>query len=107
MFNKNYSSWAALNQSGDLSKNITQNQNSNDRSGVYLDNAEEVLNFTELYNNYRRLSKFDTGGYTGDWGAEGRLAMLHEKEIVLNKQDSSNFLDALDILRTLNLSMVD
>jgi hypothetical protein len=25
-----------------------------------------------------------TGGYTGEWGPEGKLAILHEKEIVLN-----------------------
>jgi hypothetical protein len=32
--------------------------------------------------------KFDTGGYTGKWGPEGKLATLHEKELVLNKQDT-------------------
>lgn len=47
---------------------------------------------------------FDTGGYTGEWGADGRMAMLHEKEIVLNRHDTENFLDALSILRELNLS---
>jgi dimeric dUTPase (all-alpha-NTP-PPase superfamily) len=34
------------------------------------------------------------------------MAMLHEKEIVLNKHDTENFLDALSILRELNLSMM-
>jgi hypothetical protein len=33
-----------------------------------------------------------TGGYTGSWGPEGRVAMLHEKELVLNASDTSNFL---------------
>ena len=42
---------------------------------------------------------FDTGGYTGEWGAEGRMAMLHEKEIVLNKQDTANILNAVSIVR--------
>jgi hypothetical protein len=32
--------------------------------------------------------------------------MLHEKEIILNKHDTANFLDALTILRDLNLSMM-
>ena len=50
---------------------------------------------------------FDTGGYTGAWGPEGRAALLHEKELVLNKHDTENFLSALDILRSLNLSMLD
>lgn len=36
---------------------------------------------------------FDTGGYTGDWNSiEGKLALLHEKELVLNKEDTDNIL---------------
>ena len=46
------------------------------------------------------LVGFDTGGYTGSWGKEGKLAMLHEKEIVLNKQDTSNILDAVKLIRS-------
>lgn len=46
-----------------------------------------------------RIIPFDTGGYTGVWGNEGRLAMLHQKELVLNAQDTENFLVATDILR--------
>ena len=42
--------------------------------------------------------KFDTGGYTGSWGAEGRLAMLHEKELVLNKRDTVNLLDTIKLV---------
>jgi len=48
------------------------------------------------YNNFA----FDTGGYTGDWGdGDGRLAVLHSKEIVLNKDDTENFLSGIEILR--------
>lgn len=47
-------------------------------------------------------ASFDTGGYTGAWGPEGRLAMLHEKELVLNKQDTENFLSATGILREIS-----
>ena len=46
-----------------------------------------------------RIASLDTGGYTGEWGAEGRMAMLHEKEIVLNKQDTANILNAVSIVR--------
>ena len=49
------------------------------------------------------MMTMDTGGYTGEWGPEGRAAILHEKEIVLNKNDTKNFLDATAILRTLDL----
>ena len=37
---------------------------------------------------------FDTGGYTGEWGSYGKLAVLHEKELVLNKNDTKNYLDS-------------
>lgn len=45
---------------------------------------------------------FDTGGYTGEWGADGKFAMLHEKELVLNKTDTSNILSAVDIIREIS-----
>jgi len=45
------------------------------------------------------LEGFATGGYTGDWeGSYGKLAMLHQKELVLNANDTENFLQAMDIL---------
>ncbi len=43
----------------------------------------------------------DTGGYTGAWGADGRIAMLHQKELVLNAKDTENMLKAVDILRAM------
>lgn len=44
------------------------------------------------------LVGYDTGGYTGNWHSkEGRLALLHEKEIVLNKDDTKNFLKGLEL----------
>jgi len=43
-------------------------------------------------------SSFATGGYTGSWpGREGRLAMLHQKELILNQEDTKNTLAALKI----------
>jgi hypothetical protein len=42
---------------------------------------------------------FDTGGYTGEWGSDGRMAILHQKEIVLNAHDTENFLKAIEIVR--------
>ena len=50
---------------------------------------------------------FDTGGYTGEWGDDsGRFAMLHQKEIVLNEEDTSNFLKTVDIVRQI-AEMID
>ena len=48
-------------------------------------------------------SKYDTGGYTGDWGtSDGKVALLHEKELVLNKKDTANILDSVNIVRDMN-----
>lgn len=48
------------------------------------------------------VTSLDTGGYTGDWGSkEGRMAMLHEKELVLNKQDTKNILAAVQSVRAM------
>lgn len=48
-----------------------------------------------------QLSGYDTGGYTGTWGNDGRLALLHQKELVLNKEDTANMLDAVNIIRNI------
>lgn len=48
---------------------------------------------------------YDTGGYTGAWGPEGKLAVLHEKEIVLNKEDTENFLGGITILREISKAL--
>ena len=45
---------------------------------------------------------FDTGGYTGEWGPEGRLAILHQKEIVLNASDTENLLTAVQMIREIS-----
>ena len=48
-----------------------------------------------------QLSGYDTGGYTGTWGNDGRLALLHQKELVLNKEDTANMLNAVNIIRNI------
>lgn len=49
-----------------------------------------------------QLSGYDTGGYTGDWGDNsGKLALLHKKELVLNRSDTSNLLQGIQILRNI------
>lgn len=47
-----------------------------------------------------QLTGYESGGYTGDWAGEsGRLALLHQKELILNANDTSNILNAVQILR--------
>lgn len=59
----------------------------------------------QLINRDSRKYGYDTGGYTGDWSdntgqyKNGKFALLHQKEIVLNKTDTSNILDAVNIVR--------
>lgn len=52
------------------------------------------------------LVGFDTGGYTGSWGSYGKMAMLHEKELVLNEGDTSNFLASMEVLERI-LEVID
>lgn len=49
---------------------------------------------------------FSSGGYTGDWGPEGKLAILHEKELVLNQDDTQNILSTVSLIREL-VNMID
>lgn len=53
-----------------------------------------------------QLKHYDTGGYTGDWGSDGRLAVLHQKELVLNQEDTKNMLAAVQSIRELAPSMI-
>lgn len=48
------------------------------------------------------FESYDTGGYTGNWNSkEGRMAMLHEKELVLNAKDTKNILAAVNSVRAM------
>ena len=47
------------------------------------------------------MAGYDTGGYTGEWGSSGKLAVLHQKELVLNAFDTSNILKAVDLIRSI------
>lgn len=68
---------------------------------IYADWANKR---NQLRNYY--YGSFDTGGYTGEWGLDGKFAMLHEKELVLNKDDTTHFLQAIDIVRQIS-EMID
>lgn len=56
------------------------------------------------------LFQAKTGGYTGNWpmsqgdgldSDNGRLGILHQKELVLNASDTENILDAVKIVRSM------
>lgn len=51
---------------------------------------------------------FDSGGYTGQWNGsgtrearDGKLAWLHQKELVLNSSDTENILAAVEAVRSI------
>lgn len=69
---------------------------------AYLNDTDlaQLIGLASLKETFEYLS-FDTGGYTGSWGPEGRMAMLHQKEIVLNAHDTENFLTAVQIVRSM------
>ena len=54
----------------------------------------------------KKIKELRTGGYTGIWGEEGKLAVLHEKELVLNKEDTENILDAVDLIRQIDMKQM-
>lgn len=56
-------------------------------------------------NGYSPTALYNTGGYTGTWGPEGKLAVLHEKELVLNAQDTENILSSVNILRQISQAL--
>ena len=74
------------------------------------DTSVPVSNIAELREKFdkkysRNIRQFDTGGYTGSWSngdKDGKLAVLHQKELVLNSSDTTKILDAVDIARKLN-----
>ena len=69
---------------------VTKTRGQNDKKYTY-----QFAAGTQIY----KFNEFDTGGYTGQWGPDGRWALLHQKEIVLNAQDTENFLAGINVLR--------
>ena len=51
-----------------------------------------------LKDKIMRSEAFDTGGYTGEWGPEGKLAWLHQKELVLNATQTEDLLMTMELL---------
>ena len=78
----------------------------------YLPNEKDKVFLNEKYSLYYIRDQFvnalgfNTGGYTGSWGPEGKMAMLHQKEIVLNETDTANFLESIKLLRSI-LNFID
>ena len=90
---------------------ITKIVKGNGRTRLYHISTGKKLGSGDLgWVSKDQLSGYDTGGYTGEWGPEGRLALLHQKEIVLNARDTENMLAMTqmvrDIARQIDLTAV-
>lgn len=81
-------------------------------------NKPQIAKIVNPYNNITRwlsysdiekwFEGYDTGGYTGNWSSsDGKIAMLHEKELVLNKEDTANMLKIVDSVREINTQSLD
>ena len=67
-------------------------------------NKNDLLSSKGLLRQYWKA--FDTGGYTGSWNSsDGKLAILHQKELVLNKQDTKNILNSVSLVRTITSNL--
>lgn len=58
--------------------------------------------------NKSDLVGYRSGGYTGDWNnntQDGKLALLHQKELVLNKEDTEKVLKAVKMVREMGNSI--
>lgn len=73
----------------------------NDNDSMYVYNYERLKEFLKAHN----LESLATGGYTGEWDDSGRLAVLHQKELVLNQDDTRNILAAVDLIRNLETAL--
>lgn len=83
----------------DFARQVQTIINQNYRSGKLVDYG------SMKYSSYNLIG-YDTGGYTGkDWTASekanGKIGLLHEKELVLNKTDTENILNAVDMVRSM------
>lgn len=83
-----------------------------DRVKWYMNNRM-VYGDYRSWDYYKQFMQYDTGGYTGNWfdhtgeSKNGKLAVLHQKELVLNATDTENLLDIIKQVRqmqNINLS---
>ena len=63
-------------------------------------NGKTYSHFTDIPDSvWKQLVGFRSGGYTGTWNDDGKLAFLHQKELVLNADDTENVLASIQLVR--------
>lgn len=103
--NGSYSSGSGNSSGNGGGSNSSGNGGSSGSNNGSKSNGKGSLSNTG-WHDWMHEGGYATGGYTGDWGSdEGKIAILHEKEIVLNKDDTKNFLKGTYILREISSSL--
>lgn len=75
---------------------------------TYSDGSTKIVNDSMKVNGSSGSpygTRFASGGYTGEWGASGKWAILDQKELVLNETDTSNMLAIVDSVRSITDSL--
>ena len=85
----------------DMNNGYHYSKVSKERALQFAKNADKKAGYSdeEIEKHDYQVLYYDTGGYTGEWGPGAKLAGLHEKELVLNQDDTKNFLAGISILR--------
>jgi len=82
---------------------------SGNKSSKSSGNNKEIIETDQGFiagGEYYKKYYYDSGGYTGNWhSTEGRPAILHQKELVLNENDTKNFLEGTRVLREISSSL--
>ena len=95
----------AVNVKGRYNSYDVKDKDANTYSSGYEAGWQEGADYLFKHGNNGKYG-MATGGYTGSWGSSGKLAILHEKELVLNKKDTENILKSVDMVRNIS-SMID
>lgn len=76
--------------------------------------AKDTVTKEEIARILHHSVKYASGGYTGEWNGDGdpnvedgKLAFLHQKELVLNESDTSNILKVVETVRNMKDNIVN
>lgn len=94
---KNEDKWKNETQGGEQFKDYTQGSNVEEWAQGRYDTQDK---WNDALDKLKKNYGLATGGYTGTF-EDAKLAFLHEKELVLNKEDTENILAAVQAVRTI------
>lgn len=88
---------------GDTLWDLAQKYYGNPYKWTTIAQANENPDPRRLQIGRKLLIPFRSGGFTGDWtGDEGRMAILHKKELVLNEGQTRDILDVAKIVQNMS-----